>query len=307
MRQEIFELPSTATIEFRQVKLAEENLLSAASKSRRGNVNKTLSAIMTKCTVGVVDPGPYSFLEPGGVPDWDKMARGDRFASMLNLRCISYREGHLYEAELRCPSSMCGHKFDWEVNIAEDLIRQQMPASSVEKLKNGEPFEVIIAGKKVMYAIALGKTEDTYDRLCMQYPGRDMAAAMRARIIGVDGVKPSEIMDWLDGGNDASDCKYSGLTSDDAEDMRDAFDRVDGGVDTTLEAECPKCRAWFEFDLPFSGIFLPGKGISKRRKELRRKDKEAKLSKQMEQVTVEKPVGEQVTVDGQDQDGGLEK
>jgi hypothetical protein len=284
MRQAIIKLPSTAQIEFRQVKLAEENLLSVASKSKRGNVNQTLSTIMERCAVGIVDTGPYGFLEVGGKPKWDNMARGDRFAAMIDLRCLSYRDGELFEVELRCPGSMCGHKFDWEINLREDLIRQDIPSDSLDNIRDGKPFEVVVDGKRVRYTIALGKTEETYDRLCMQHPGRDMASALRARIVDVEGVKPHQIMDWLDGRNGDDACDFEGLTSEDAEELRDAFDRIDGGIDTSLEAECPKCHTWFEYDLPFSGIFLPGRGISKRRKELRRKAQEEKLQTEMERT-----------------------
>jgi len=267
MTQSIFTLPSTAQIEFRKVKLAEESLLSVAAKKKRSNIDAALTEIMTRCAVSVKDPGPYPFMEVGGKPDWNLMAKGDRFAAMLDLRCLTYRDGHLYDVDLRCTNSLCGEKFNWEVDIPKDVLRINFPQESVDKLRSGGLFEVTIDGKVVKYNIAIGKTEEVYNRLCMQYPGRDMASALRARIVEVEGLQPSQIMDWLDGEGGS---EFEGLTSQDAEDLRDAFDRVDGGVDTTLEAECPACHSVIEFDLPFSGIFLPGKGISERRRRLRR-------------------------------------
>lgn len=286
MRQGIFKLPSKAEIEFRQVMLAEENLLATSVKSKSGDVNKTLTEIMTKCTISVVNPGPYSFLEAGGKPKWDNMAKGDRFSAMMDLRCLSYKEGKIYEAELRCPSSACKHSFDWEVNLEEDLFRQDIPEETLEKIKDNIPLEVTIDGKIIKYSIALGKTEKTYETLSVQNPGRDMSCALRARIIEVEGLKAHEILDWLDGNNGDPECKFTGLTSEDCEELRDAFDRTDGGIDTTLEAECPKCHQVFEFDLPFAGIFLPGKGIIKRKKEARKeamKKKEAEKQKATEE------------------------
>jgi hypothetical protein len=47
----------------------------------------------------------------------------------------------------------------------------------------------------------------------------------------------------------------------------EAADRVDCGVDTTIEVECPECREVQDVDLPFdSAFFLPGKERTARRK-----------------------------------------
>jgi len=41
----------------------------------------------------------------------------------------------------------------------------------------------------------------------------------------------------------------------------DELDRVDCGVDTNIEIECPECFSIQEVDLPFErSFFMPGKG-----------------------------------------------
>lgn len=267
MRQEIITLPSTCQLEMRQIMLREENKMSSAMKSKKQSLSRVMSEVLTSCTVGVIDPGPYSFLEVGGAPNWDDMAKGDRFAAMIELRCISYTGGEMYDAELRCPELTCRNKFVWQVDLKKDLFWQMFSSESVSRLKTGEPFETVIAGKKVKYTIALGKTDRLFRRLCTQHQGREMSAALRSRIVEVEGLKASEIMDWLDGERG----RYEGLSSDDAEELRNAFDLVDGGVDTTTEATCPRCSTDFEFSLPFSGIFLPGKEIATRKRKEREK------------------------------------
>jgi len=283
MRQRIFTLSTKTQIEFRQIMLAEENLIATTRQSRKGNMEDALDEVMTRCAIRIVDPGPYTFLEVGDKPDWKRMAKGDRFGSMIDLRCLSYKDGHLYEAELRCPSSTCGKKFGWEVNLETELIRQDMPDESLEKIKNGQPFVVEIAGKKISYTIAYGKTEETFDALSAQYPDRDMSSAFRSRIVDIEGVAPRDYMDWLDGNNGDEKCKYQGLSSEEAEDLRDAFDVIDGGIDTSMEAECPHCRGWFDFSLPFSGIFLPGRGIIQRRRIAREQKNASKKMKNLQQ------------------------
>jgi hypothetical protein len=294
MRQELITLPSSCQILFRQLLIRDESRMASARNKKGANLDKTLTEVMTDCAVEIVDEGPYNFLSAGGKPNWDMMAKGDRFGTMIDLHCLSYREGHLYEFELRCPH--CNQKFGWEVNLKTDLLRQPFPEESISRMKTGEPFEVTIDGKLVKYTVALGKTEHTYTLLCEQYPEREMAAALRARIVSVEGVEPRHYMDWLDGNNGEKGCKYPGLSSEEGEELRDAFDRVDGGVDTALEAQCTvaTCKQWFDYTLPFTGMFLPGKGISKRRRAARNKA-EQKMRTQASEDPKQEDTGEAVT------------
>jgi hypothetical protein len=122
----------------------------------------------------------------------------------------------------------------------------------------------------VKYTLAFGRTEENYMMLAEQNPGRDMACGLRSRIAEVDGLEPHQILDWLDGNNGKSD-KFPGLGSQDAEDLRDAFDVVEGGIDTSVEVYCPRCSEVFDVNVPFSAFFLPGKGINTRRREARKR------------------------------------
>jgi hypothetical protein len=58
------------------------------------------------------------------------------------------------------------------------------------------------------------------------------------------------------------------LSMRDADFLVDEFDRVDCGVDTTIEIECPECFATQEVELPFGrSFFMPGKGRTSRRRD----------------------------------------
>ena len=58
------------------------------------------------------------------------------------------------------------------------------------------------------------------------------------------------------------------LTMRDADFLVDEFDRVDCGVDTTIEIECPECFATQEIDLPFERtFFMPGRERMARRRD----------------------------------------
>ena len=95
-----------------------------------------------------------------------------------------------------------------------------------------------------------------------------MAANLRARLVDVEGVDRREWMDWLDGNNGTSS-KFAGLSSEESEALRDAYDAADGGIDTDVEITCqrPACKRRFTIALPFDqGFLLPNKGIRARKR-----------------------------------------
>jgi len=257
-------LESGVVLAMRQLTLADENFMAEAKKQRRGNaLTRAMQEVLERCTAEVVDPGPYQFLDAHGKADWHRMCAGDRIKAMLELRKLSYTDGEVYTVEnVTCP---CSYVWDHDFNIDEDLTYQPLSEESAELLREGKPFEVKIDNRLVQFRLQSGETEELFDKLKRQKPGRKMAAGLRSRIVGVEGLEARDIMDWLDGNNGQSE-KYPGLSSDDAEQLRDAFDAADCGVDTEVEAECPDCGRFVRFDLPFDGILLPGKKIRERKR-----------------------------------------
>lgn len=269
-KKEIFKLVSGLKVEFQQMMVADENVIARGKKARRDRANLVLNEVLSRCTVGVVEPGPYTSFEVGGPVDWGRVLTGDRLDAMLALRRLSYKDGNkILVPELSCS---CGNEFSWEVDIETDLRYQPLPPESIERLMSGDPFVCEMDdGHKIHFILATGDTEVQIDKIGMQYPDREMATGLRARIIDVikpDGEKVDrrEIMDWLDGGSERS-TTFDGLSSDEAEVFRDEMDRVDGGVDLEVTAICPSigCGRGVKFDLPFETIFVPSRGIQKRK------------------------------------------
>jgi hypothetical protein len=270
-KTEIIKLTSTAEIEMAAVQFAHESMLAKARRLKRSQMEKVLNKVLDQCTVGVVNPGPYSFLEEGGKVEWQAILTGDRIDAMLQLRKLSYKEGNtVLVPDLRCLS--CREQFSWKVNIDEDLFWQPLPEGSIEQLKSGEPFQMELNGYTIFFVLQTGLTQERFRKLAKQHKGeRDMTAGLRSRIVDVknpDGemIERLDILDWLDG-NQGRSKKFPGLSSDDAEQIRDEMDRVDGGVDLEVTAQCiePDCGAPMVFDLPFDTIFMPGTGIKERR------------------------------------------
>ena len=82
------------------------------------------------------------------------------------------------------------------------------------------------------------------------------AAVLAYRVLEIDGVDAKAKRQFLED-----------LTMRDADFLVDEFDRVDCGVDTTIEIECPECFQTQEVELPFDkGFFLPGRDRTARRK-----------------------------------------
>ena len=262
----IVDLPSGASVELRPLTIADENYMAQAKRSRKGrSLDQALEQVLDRCTVRVADAGPYGFLTEGGRADWHRMLSGDRVEAMFALRKLSYKEGNLYVVEnVTCPA--CKNVWDHEFNVDEDMFHQPLSEESRERYQAGTPFEVTVDGRVVQFQLQDGSTEDLFDKMRKQKPDRRMAAGLRSRIKDVEGIERRDIMDWLDGANGASK-KFHGLTSADAEVLRDAFNAVDCGVDTEVEAECPECGRLVRFDLPFDSMFAPGRSIRARKRE----------------------------------------
>ena len=60
---------------------------------------------------------------------------------------------------------------------------------------------------------------------------------------------------------------FEDLSMRDADFLLDEFDRVDCGVETSIEVECPECYAKQSVQLPFDqSFFLPGKARTARKR-----------------------------------------
>lgn len=263
MRTESVILPSGAAIELRALSLADENFLTDQGKRRKRGANPLVD-VLARCTLQVADPGPYPFLKAGSAPDWGRMLRGDFWWALLELRALSYRDGDTFDMAFACDARGCSHRWEERIRLREQLPQVPIAKAVAERVRAGEPHETTIDGRRVSFTLPTGATEDEIERLRDKYPGRGMACTLRAYIRDVEGVERREILDWLDG--QGSPSKHPGLLSDDAEQLRAAFDAVDCGVDTTIRTECPRCGAEAQADLPFDRLLLPGTAARKGRR-----------------------------------------
>ena len=206
------------------------------------------------CWEETLDAGPYALGE-GGKLDLSKVLQGDRFFALLMVRVLTY--GPEYAFGAGCQNDACRARIEWEVDLTKLPVRALSEESRAAFVR-GNRFETTLpdAGKRVTFRLLTGDDERKLPALQRSAPDRLLSAVLAYRVLDIDGVEPKGKRQFLED-----------LTLRDADFLVDEFDRVDCGVDTTIEIECPECFLPQEVDLPFDkGFFLPGRDRTARRK-----------------------------------------
>jgi len=240
--------PSGLTGSVRGMRVREERVLSDRKLAKAGS---QLDELLTSCWEATVEAAPYDFGDK--LIDWGSVLQGDRFFTLLNIRALTY--GADYGFSVSCRD--CRARIEWEVDLTKLPVRPLSPESRAAFMA-GNRFETTLpdAGKRVWFKLLTGDDERKLPALQRAAPDRLLSSVLAYRVLEVEGVDPKDKRPFLED-----------LTLRDADFLVDEFDRVDCGVDTTIEVECPKCREVQDVDLPFdSAFFLPGKERTARRK-----------------------------------------
>lgn len=230
------------------MKVREERVLADRKLAKSGS---QLEELLTACWEATEERGPYDFGDTG--VDWGAVLQGDRFFALLNIRALTY--GPDYGFAVSCRN--CRARIEWEVDLTKLPARPLSPESRAAFIA-GNRFETTLPeeGKRVWFKLLTGDDERKLPALQRAAPDRMLSSVLAYRVLEVEGVDPKDKRAFLED-----------LTLRDADFLVDEFDRVDCGVDTTIEVECPECREVQDVDLPFdSAFFLPGKERTARRK-----------------------------------------
>lgn len=238
---EIIECPSGLAGEIRGLKVKEFNILANRRLAKSGG---QIDAMLSACWTETMDPGPYNFGDK--TIDWDKVLQGDRFYALLKIRALSL--GNTYPFGAVCQGEACRHRFEWEIAL-DDLPVRKLSEESRECFQNGNRFETRLpgAGSQVWFRLAIGADERRFTKVRQANRDRLWSAMLALRVLEIEEVKESDRRRFLEE-----------LEVADAEFLRGEFDRVDCGVDTTIEIECPECWAVQDIDLPFDQRFFLG-------------------------------------------------
>ena len=247
---EIITCPSGLTGRIRGMKVREERILTDRKLAKSGGQTEHLLAA---CWEETLDPGPYDF--GGRSIDWGKVLQGDRFFTLIRTREATY--GPEYAFTVNCPTEVCRARIDWELNLSDLRVRSLSEESRASFLA-GNRFETRLpdAGSKVGFKLFTGADERKLPQLKRLAGDRFMSAVLALRVLDIEGVEPRAQRAFIEE-----------LTMRDADFLVDEFDRVDCGVDTTIEIECQECFGTAEVELPFGPtFFMPAKERTARKR-----------------------------------------
>lgn len=233
--------PSGLVGRIRGMKAREERVLADRKLARSG---AQLEEILAACWEETLDAGPYDF---GEQPiDWGKVLQGDRFFAMLQIRVLSY--GPEYAFSVPCENRGCRARIEWELEL-RDLPVRTLSDESRAAFLNGNRFETVLpdAGRKVAFRLLTGADERRMAVLRRAAGERPITTLLGFRLESIDGVEPRDKQRFIE------DLGMADVTY-----LLREFDRVDCGVDTEIEVECPECFSTTRIELPFEkGFFLP--------------------------------------------------
>jgi hypothetical protein len=234
--------PSGLAGEVRGLKGKEGKLLTDRNAARSGGLfEKLLSA----CWLSTTDPGIYD-VPVGGPLDWSKVIAGDRFYALLQIRSQTF--GDEYAFSVQCSNSSCRERFEWTLDL-KDLQVVQLSEASKAAFKAGNRFETKLPrdGRRVWFRLMTGADEARASSVMKSSQDGALLTALALRIVEIEGVPDSEKRSFLDE-----------MEMADAAALIELFDRVDGGVETSIDIECPSCMGVQEVQLPFErNFFLP--------------------------------------------------
>jgi len=251
--------PTGLQVDLREMLVREERILSDRALARD---NRTMETLLSVCTVGCVDPGPYEF--PGDAVDWGRVLQGDRFYALMQLRIITF--GPTFTFQHVCTQRNCRERFDWEFSLTELAVRK-LSKEGLDLFRAGNRFEsapLPRCGKRVWFRLLTGFDERKIPLIQKNAKERAASALLAFRTLEVEGIDPKDTR--------AKRAFFEDLSMGDADFLTDEFDRADCGVETSIDVECPECFAEQTVDIPFGPtFFMPGRKRTERRKASRAK------------------------------------
>ena len=240
MATSVIVCPSGLSGEIRKLKGKEAKLLGDRAAARSGSM---FDSILDGCWLRTLDPGIYDLGE--GQPSWSKVLVGDRFYTLLRIRALTF--GEVYPFATQCSSAECRERFEWEINLSE-LPVKPLPESSKEALRAGNRLQARLeSGERVWFKLLTGADEVRASKNLKTSRDGALLAALGSRIIEIEGVAERQKRTFLED-----------MDLDEMAALLDRFDEADGGVETSIEIECPHCYSIQDIDLPFGrGFFLP--------------------------------------------------
>jgi hypothetical protein len=217
----------------------EEKILAGGSRNGASVIDSILKSCMPDLPVSV-----------------DDLLTNDKYFMLLVLRAQSY--GSIYKFQVKCES--CARKFTHEVNLGfTDTEEEDDSAFMVRVLTADtvEPFETdpLPSSKDVIkFRLLRGKDEKAIQRFAESAAAKGRQSGDPSYIYRLArhlvAVNDKEI--------DAFEAQayVENMIGMDSNALRNAIEKADCGVDTTVKAQCPLCDEDNEFLLPMTPEFF---------------------------------------------------
>lgn len=225
-------------VSYHPMTATEEKLLAGGS---RGGVS-VIDSILKSCMPDL--PMPV-----------DDLLTNDKYFILLVLRAQSY--GSIYKFPVKCEG--CEKKFVHEVNLGFSDEEGTEDTFLVNVLSDDtvEPFEVKLpsSGDVLKFRLLRGKDEKAIQRFAESAASKGKQAGdpsyiyrLSRHIVAINDnseLTSFEIQDYV-----------SNMIGMDSNALRNAIEKADCGVDTTVKAICPLCDEENEFSLPMTPEFF---------------------------------------------------
>ncbi|HUW32650.1 MAG TPA: hypothetical protein VM223_13650 [Planctomycetota bacterium] len=241
--------PSGLRGEFRELTVADEDLLAAASRTGKiAKQERALDEMLRNCWVKTTDAGPYrkpTDEDESGSPrqfDLNDFVLGDKLWYALQLRIESM--GSEVAIPVECPG---GHTFQHEYDL-RDIKMLKLPDAAAKSLREGVPlsFKLPRCGRTVKYILMTGRMQVQFSKAVRDFPGEISTELLASRIVevsgfdeaGLDTETQTNIRGWI---------RRLGMF--DAKAFREEMVKNDCGPDTNIKVKCDQCAREFTHDL----------------------------------------------------------
>jgi hypothetical protein len=219
-------------VELREITGHEEDMLASQQVPSHAKITQLLAGCVTRIG-SVTDPG----LIAGIV---QQLPVGDRVYLIFSIRRVTL--GDELPVREKCPE--CKTTTLFMVDLGEDL----QPKPMKDPMKR--VFDVTLpSGTTARFRVSTGLDEANLTKLTkrQKHKADALSQALLMRLEMLGGEKPTLKM-------------VKSLGMRDRNFLREKYQEVEGGVDTTLELECPACGHEWEKDLDLSAanFFFPG-------------------------------------------------
>jgi hypothetical protein len=231
------------------------------------------AALADRLCLSVVDRGPYLFTSPK--PPWGQnILYGDLFDFLV--QCRIHTRGTNYDYDIQCPARLCREMVPWRLPL-DKMRRQWLCAESKEMLRRNEnrrEVHLTKCDKTVSFQLLDGHVHKRQRRYVKEY-GDDIHVIYAARLVKIEGEEKPDFV------------RFTGqLDPEDFDELDDAIEDADCGLDSAYDVQCPKCDTIFADDLGITPDFFI-ESFSRRRKRKRWKARAARQK--------DSPVGESST------------